>query len=100
MEKAKQIYGLRDIEALEPFYSKHLAAMTIEGLHSKGAIAAELAHLDKIASEQAALIGQLMKGIAITTKQIENAEKENPGLKIEVPIKVHAFTITKESDDD
>lgn len=39
-------YEDRDPEVLEPHYSKHVHAMTAEGLHSKAAIAAELAFRD------------------------------------------------------
>lgn len=39
-------YADRDPEALGEHYTKHVQAMTEEGLHSKAAIAAELAHRD------------------------------------------------------
>ena len=41
-------YAERNIELMEQFYTRHVAAMTDEGLHSKTAIAAELAHRDII----------------------------------------------------
>jgi hypothetical protein len=37
----------RSLTALEPHYSRHVSAMTSEGLHSKSDIAAELAFRDK-----------------------------------------------------
>lgn len=37
----------RDLIKLEPHYTKHVAAMTDENLHSKGEIAAELASRDQ-----------------------------------------------------
>lgn len=40
------LYGERDTEALEPHYWNHVSAMTGEQLHSKSAIAAELAFRD------------------------------------------------------
>ena len=40
-------YAERDPVELEPHYIKHVSAMTAEGLHSKSAIAAELAYRDK-----------------------------------------------------
>ena len=43
----KAEYAPRDAAELEPFYSRHVSAMTAEGLHSKSAIAAELAYRDK-----------------------------------------------------
>lgn len=39
-------YADRDPEELEPYYTQHVVAMTKEGLHSKSAIAAELAYRD------------------------------------------------------
>jgi len=36
------------IATLEPHYSKHVFAMTVEGLHGKGEIAAELAWRDAL----------------------------------------------------
>lgn len=39
-------YAERDTESLGEFYTKHVAAMTVEGLHEKSAIAAELAIRD------------------------------------------------------
>lgn len=44
-----KLYGERDIEALDDagdYYMRHVMAMTGEGLHSKGDIAAELGHRD------------------------------------------------------
>lgn len=43
---SKKNYAERDIER-QRFYMDHLEAMTAEGLHDKGAIAAELAHRDE-----------------------------------------------------
>ena len=53
-------YKMRPVEDLEPHYSRHVAAMTREKLHSKSAIAAELACRDwkierLIENEQATL---------------------------------------------
>lgn len=39
-------YAERNIRAQADVYCKHISAMTGEGLHSKSAIAAELAHRD------------------------------------------------------
>lgn len=41
-----KLYAQRDIEAQGEAYVKHVSAMTGEKLHSKSAIAAELAHRD------------------------------------------------------
>ena len=48
MEQVK-LYGERDIEYLdmiEGYYTRHIMAMTGQGLNSKSAIAAELAYRD------------------------------------------------------
>ncbi len=44
-------YANRDAEELGEHYLRHVAAMTAEKLHSKSAIAAELAHRDKRITE-------------------------------------------------
>lgn len=44
-------YADRDPQALEPWYSRHVGAMTAEGLHGKAHIAAELAYRDKRITE-------------------------------------------------
>ena len=46
MEIDKPLYAERDIMEQGEHYGKHVSAMTGEGLHSKSAIAAELAHRD------------------------------------------------------
>lgn len=40
-------YFPRDPRLLEPFFSEHMEAMTVEGLHDKADIARELAFRDK-----------------------------------------------------
>jgi hypothetical protein len=40
------LYAIRDTERLGEHYTRHVAAMTTEGLHAKSAIAAELAYRD------------------------------------------------------
>lgn len=44
----KKLYAHRDCEAMASHYTAHVSAMTSEGLHSKSAIAAELAHRDVV----------------------------------------------------
>jgi hypothetical protein len=46
-EASPALYAERYAFRLEPYYSRHVNAMTAEALHSKGAIAAELAFRDK-----------------------------------------------------
>ena len=41
------LYADRDPRKLEPQFSQHMHAMTAENLHSKAAIAEELAHRDR-----------------------------------------------------
>lgn len=45
-ELAKRQYAQRDTEALGDLYFRHVEAMTVEGLHAKCDIAAELAWRD------------------------------------------------------
>ncbi len=50
-----KLYAERDLEMLDMtnnYYSRHVMAMTGEGLNSKSAIAAELAYRDWIIDEQ------------------------------------------------
>ena len=42
----RNLYAERDTPALGEFYTRHVMAMTAEGLHAKSAIAAELAYRD------------------------------------------------------
>lgn len=46
-EAGKQLYDRRQTEDLGDYYTRHIDAMTGEGLHSKSAIAAELAVRDR-----------------------------------------------------
>lgn len=43
----QKLYADRDCEEMVKHYTAHVSAMTVEGLHSKSAIAAELAFRDK-----------------------------------------------------
>ncbi len=47
------LYARRDPEALGEFYLRHVDRMTVERLHEKSAIAAELAWRDKLTAELA-----------------------------------------------
>lgn len=59
MPKPEKLYAERDVETLEPYYSRHVLAMTVEGLHAKADIAAELAHRDKLIETQKKYIARL-----------------------------------------
>ncbi len=65
-------YGDRNIESLGKHYLGHLSAMTEEGLHSKSAIAAELAHRDYI-------IGQLINWIEDLADYLADDPHPNDG---------------------
>lgn len=55
-------YAQRDPRRLEPYFSRHMDAMTSEDLHDKAAIAAELAFRDQqIAALQVRLARTLLK---------------------------------------
>lgn len=47
----KHLYAERVPSDLEPYFSDHMSAMTGEKLHSKAAIAMELAYRDKLYAE-------------------------------------------------
>lgn len=54
MTDNNNLYAERDIDVLDEiggFYSRHVSAMTSESLHSKSAIAAELAYRDMLIYE-------------------------------------------------
>lgn len=47
-KQPENLYDERDVEALDEYYTRHVEAMTREGLHDKSAIAAELAWRDML----------------------------------------------------
>lgn len=63
----KELYAERDIDELGDYYAKHVSAMTTERLHSKSAIAAELAFRDCLIEQQAkeieALTSERQRGL-------------------------------------
>lgn len=70
-------YAERDIESLDEaggFYSRHVSAMTGEGLHTKSSIAAELGHRDMVNSE---LLEALETLVVFTTPTKRNAAALN-----------------------
>lgn len=70
-------YAERDIESLDEaggFYSRHVSAMTGEGLHTKRSIAAELGYRDTVNSELLEALGTL---VVFTTPTKRNAAALN-----------------------
>lgn len=70
-------YAERDIESLDEaggFYSRHVSAMTSEGLHTKSSIAAELGHRDMVISE---LLEALRRMLRAGQKQNWNERYES-----------------------
>ena len=70
-------YARRDIESLDEvggFYSRHVSAMTREGLFTKADIAAELGHRDMVISE---LFESLEMLIVFTTPTKRNSAALN-----------------------
>lgn len=61
----------RDPEELEPYYTRHVMAMTEEGLHSKSDIAAELAYRDIMIVE---IIEGFLKGLKFSSEHTEQFE--------------------------
>jgi hypothetical protein len=80
-----KLYNTRDIESIWSHYTKHLAAMTKEGLHAKGAIAAELAHRDceigKFERENAELKAEILRAELLVLQGSSGFEKENAELR-------------------
>ena len=69
-------YAERDIESLDEaggFYSRHVSAMTGEGLHSKSSIAAELGHRDMVISELLEALQMIMNGDFYMPKESADA---------------------------
>ncbi len=69
MKKLKHVYSNcnqyaeRDIEQLGDYYMVHVDAMTVESLHSKSGIAAELAFRDQRIAELEKELSSLVRGI-------------------------------------
>ena len=71
-------YAERDIESLDEaggFYSRHVSAMTGEGLHSKSSIAAELGHRDMVISE-------LLETLINTVQYLDDIAYQNDAQRI------------------
>lgn len=71
-------YAERDIESLDEaggFYSRHVSAMTGEGLHSKSSIAAELGHRDMVISE-------LLEALINTVQYLDDIAYQNDAQRI------------------
>jgi phage shock protein A len=71
-----RLYEKRNAATLEPYYTRHVAAMTAEGLHDKGDIAAELAYRDQqiekvTASLEASLQVTINDTVALNRKLME-----------------------------
>lgn len=64
MTGGNNLYAERDIDILDEtggFYSQHVSAMTYESLHSKSAIAAELAYRDMLINELVIAVQQVIE---------------------------------------
>jgi len=58
-QKLYRLYS--SLPSLEPHYSRHVRAMTVENLRSKSDIAAELAYRDQYAEELRTALAMLLK---------------------------------------
>tara|TARA_R110000851_G_C13102500_1_gene568978 strand:+ start:40961 stop:41314 length:354 start_codon:yes stop_codon:yes gene_type:complete len=70
----EKLYATRHIIGQGEFYTRHVMAMTAEGLHDKSSIAAELAHRDQ-------RIAELEREAALSRDMVVNAE--NLALKVQ-----------------
>ena len=71
-------YGERAIDELDfagGYYSRHVNAMTAEGLNSKSAIAAELAVRDVVIDSMKETIGQLTHNNTLLLDQLDELSK-------------------------
>lgn len=71
-------YGERAIDELDfagGYYSRHVNAMTAEGLNSKSAIAAELAVRDFVIDSMKETIGQLTHNNTLLLDQLDELSK-------------------------
>jgi hypothetical protein len=100
------IYAERDPRVLEPHLSRHMEAMTAEGLHDKGAIAIELAWRDaeierlntEIAKRDALMDSQYIAGARAGWNA---AQRDNPNeafARIERAYEGRLAALAKEKD--
>jgi len=67
-----KLYLPQDTEKLEPFYSRHVHAMTVERLHSKADIAEQLAVRDLRLSQSAHLPTMTRLGLLRAVERVES----------------------------
>lgn len=79
--KKKKHYAERDIEPIFTHYANHVSAMTEEGLHDKGEIAAELAHRDALIVELQAENARL-RGIVEQLPETRDGVEVVPGMEV------------------
>jgi len=86
-----KLYDNRNIVEQGQHYINHVSAMTGEGLHSKSAIAAELAHRDIQIEHQSAEIerlqatGQIQRNLEAQLQgEVNNLEADNAALRQKV----------------
>lgn len=66
-------YANRNVIAQGDYYMRHVKAMTAEGLHNKGDIAAELAHRDQLIDELNSARADLVIAVHGLASNFENA---------------------------
>lgn len=70
------IYAKRDHQALGEHYLRHIDRMTVEGLHSKSAIAGELAWRDAQVEELQAQLAETRAALKRATSAMRDAEAQ------------------------
>ena len=106
--KQKLYDAERDTDGYENTVMKHMLAMTTEGLHSKSAIAVELAYRDKLLADTKQRVAELEKELDIYAtnfedkarrvkelEQYENAYKQHLGIIEENQIEIQQLTKEK-----
>lgn len=71
-----KLYAERDTVEQGQHYMKHLLAMTAEKLHSKGDVAAELAHRDIMIEQLQARVNELEQALRNATKSSSRYDVE------------------------
>lgn len=69
-----KLYAKRDIIGQGEFYTRHVMAMTAEGLHDKSSIAAELAHRDQRIAELERMLSSCIDDLQAEAESLRPGE--------------------------
>lgn len=77
LDMTKKLYERRNPIAQCCHYTKHIEAMTSEGLYCKSDIAAELAHRDIIIEDLSSILSRIAEELGFTEKHTSYATKRD-----------------------